>query len=333
MKADKVKLLLPLINSKMTGTRGEWVLGHCPMAPFKHSSGKDAHPSFGIKSSSAHKSICKCLSCGYGGDLDDLMIDLRVALKKDPGVAERYKMQAAMQLIASELDDLQFDPNIPDFDEAKKLKASHSSGLVYPESWLKSFASWSMFPDAREYLKSRGISPALANHLDIRFDPLQQRVCFPFRNFKKELMGVQGRLISKDPTLLRYFFYDYGGHKNMHVWMGEDRITFDKPLVLVEGPFDLASVYRAYPNVVASFTSGLSVDRVRRIADASEIITFYDYGAGGNAARGRVEEVLKGVPVTHLIPTDSEKDPGAMSYTEIVEALRDHVNLAPFTHK
>lgn len=332
MRADKARLLLPLLNSKVTGTRSEWILGHCPMAPFRHADGKDAHPSFGIKSSPSKTSICKCMSCGYGGELRDLIIDIKQGLRKNPDLIPLYNVSGAMQLIASEFADLEFDPDVPDYEKAMSMKVSQGVGTPYPEEWLYSFPKWKLFKEAADHLASRMVSPTMADHLDLRFDPLARRVCFPFRDSKGRLMGVQGRAIDKENPL-RYYFYEWKKVKNMHVWMGENTVTFDKPVVLVEGPFDFASVYRVYPNVVASFTSGLSITKVKRLSDAVEIVTLYDFGSGGDSARERVDQVLKGVPVTHLIPEDAETDPGAMSLTEITEALRDHVTLAPFDNQ
>ena len=102
-------------------------------------------------------------------------------------------------------------------------------------------------------------------------------------------------------------------------------MNLDSPLVLVEGPFDYTSVYRAYPNVVASFTSGLSVEKCKRLGLASELITFYDHGSGGDAARKRLDEVFPKLPITHLIPTEQQEDPGNMSLEEIQELLTEYV--------
>ena len=105
-------------------------------------------------------------------------------------------------------------------------------------------------------------------------------------------------------------------------------MDLDKPVVLCEGPFDAAKIMKHYPNVAASFTSGLSVEKCKRLADASEIITFYDYGSGGNAARKRIAEVFKKAAVTHLIPTESQDDAGNMTDEAIREYLRPYVKLS-----
>lgn len=325
MDSNKVEALMPLVGTKVSGRRGDWVLAPCPFAPWRHDDGKDAHPSFGIKSSKSKKSICKCLSCGYGGDLTDLVMDLGLELKK--GHAPGYKLSQALQFVANEFEGMEFDANIPEYGEGKKSNEL----IAYPQMWLDTFQHAEYHSDAMEYLSKRGFSVDLVRELDVRYDPFQRRVCFPFSDFKGRLAGLQGRAIDKENPL-RYYFYDHKSHKNMQVWLGEHHINFDKPVVLVEGPFDYASVYRVYQNVAASFSAGINKDKVRRMEEASEIITFYDYGKGGEQARKRVHEVMKGkTPVTDLVPPDDELDPGAMPVEMVAEYLQDHVKLTPFS--
>lgn len=322
MKLDKIKALFPLLNSKVTGYRSGWVEGHCPFGPWRHG-GKDEHPSFAIKSSDKKKSIGKCLSCGEGGDLMDILYKIKYYQRKQP--ATGYNLATAMQLVADEFSDYEINPEeIPDYEEPKEKQE-----LVFSSSWLSSFKHLPHFPEGVDYCLERGISAAMIGWLDLRFDPIQRRVGFPFRNFKGELMGIQGRAI--DPkTELRYYQYRYKNHFNAHVWLGEHHLDLDQPVVLCEGPFDYASILRCYRNVAASFTTGMSVEKVKRISDAVEVITFFDYGKGGTAARQRIEEVLKGTPITHVVPDEEQDDAGAMSEIEVADALVDHVELSPF---
>lgn len=321
MKREKINALFKAFGSKTTGYRAGWVEGHCILAPWRHVGGKDAHPSFGIKADPKHKSICKCLSCGFGGDLLDLLFRVRELQNKHP--ASGMSLADAAAIISNEFEDMELDASdIPDYGDVKIVKDIKA----FPAHWLKSFKSYDRFPDAIEYLDGREVSPLVARMLDLRFDPIQRRIGFPFRNFNKEIMGVQGRAIDKD-TELRYYQYGYMGHRNMLAWMGEDMIDLDKPLVMLEGPFDFASVFRVYQNVVASFTSGLSVEKLKRLAGAYEIITFYDHGSGGNAARTRIKEVLGKIPMIHLIPTAEEGDAGAMRQPQVAGYLQNLVKL------
>lgn len=319
MNREKIKSLLPYLNSKVTGNRGSWIEGHCPLGPWRHG-GKDRHASFAVKASDQKKSICKCLSCGFGGDLRDLALKIHEYQRRSPEV--NYNLGAAMQLIANEFSELEFDMgSIPDYEEPVAKKE-----LVFPESWLASFHLLHKFPEALAYVRSRGLTHEMITGLELRYDPIQKRVGFPFRDFKGRLMGMQGR--SLDPQEeLRYFQYGYQNHRNMHCWMGENTLDLDKPVVVVEGPFDLTSVLRVYPNVAASFTSGLSKEKIRRLSDAESVITLYDHGHGGDAARESLSKTLKNMPITHVIPTKEQDDAGAMTIQEVADALADHVTL------
>lgn len=324
MKREKIIQLFQYLGTKHAPhkDRGVWVAASCALAPWTHG-GFDKDPSFAIKASDKKKSICKCLSCGFGGDLMDLAYEIKKYQKKQAEAG--YNLGSAMQLIANEFADLDFDmASIPDWEESRIEKKE----LVFPETWLQSFHRLNKFPEAHSYVLSRGVPEQMILDLDLRYDPIQHRVGFPFRNFKGQLMGMQGRSIEKIPhNDLRYFQYGYQQHRNMHCWMGEDSLDLDKPVVVCEGPFDLTSIKRVYPNVAASFTSGLSVEKIKRLADATEIITVYDYGKGGNAARKKIHEVLKGYPITDIIPTEEQDDAGNLSLEEVAEYLEEHVTL------
>lgn len=322
MDTVKVQLLYPLLHSKVTSVRNDWVMGHCPFAPWRHQDGKDKHPSFGIKANKQKRSIFKCFACGSGGGLMDLVRELGILLKKSP--VEGYKLGQVLQLVANEFESLEFDPDIPDWTGHPFTGAAF---VEYPEFFVESFKQYSLFSQVVDYLHSRRISSELATIFDLRYDSILDRVCFPIRDFKGRLAGLQGRALDNSVEL-RYFFYKYHGALNSHIWFGEDRVNFDKPLVLVEGVFDALRVYSQYENVVASLSAGISKEKITRMADAVEIITLYDWGMGGNSARKRVHEVMKGkTPVVDLIPEEDEGDAGAMDDETIRSYLSPHVKL------
>lgn len=322
MKAKSIENLLKLLNSHKTGTRGSWVLGHCVLGPWNHG-GRDQDPSFGIKENSKGRSFCKCMSCGFGGDLMDLVMEVKRLQAKS--YAPGYNLALAGPMVLNETDEIdlvlevipEYGDPIPEEEEP------------FPQWWLDSFMSASKFPEAMAYLASRSVSPAMVAFLDVRYDPTKRRVGFPFRDSRGRIMGMQGRAIDKSEDL-RYYQYGFKDQRNGTVWMGEDRIDLDRPIVLCEGPLDLTSILRCYDNVLASFTSGLSMGRLRRIRDASEIVTFYDFGKGGYAARTRISEFFKSIPVSHVIPTKEQDDSGNMSFEEVVSALEGKVPLKVF---
>ena len=73
--------------------------------------------------------------------------------------------------------------------------------------------------------------------LDLRYDPIERRVCFPIRDFTGALVGLHGRAIDKDTTL-KYRMYTVYKQKNPMIWYGEHWVDFDKPVLLVESVFD-----------------------------------------------------------------------------------------------
>lgn len=309
-----IRQLYKLLNSTVTGKRNSWILGHCPFGPWKHG-GKDVNPSFGVKmgNDKKPKSIFKCMSCGSAGDLLDLVLDIEQLQKREhqPG----YDLKNAVQLIAQSSDSIITTSGVPDYEEYVPPEDT-----VFPQYWLDSFKGALYFSDAIKYCESRGVTTSLMEELDLRYDPTRKRICFPYRNFSGDLVGLQGRAI--DDNELRYFQYGYKGVRNAYPWMGEHIINLDDPVVLLEGPFDYAKVYQIYKNVLGSFTSGLSKTRMKRLLDAREIVTFYDYGKGGDAARELIEDYYTKATVVHIIPKKEEDDAGSMS----LEAIHDYLN-------
>lgn len=317
MKAESVKALLTLLNSKQTGTRGKWIQGRCILGPWRHD-GEDKHPSFAISAEPGQKSICKCLSCGFGGDLQDALIEIRRYMRQ--GVVPGYDMVTATALVNNELEEIEIDVDgIPEYGATK-----NKVDLPFPEDWLESFAPIQMFDEAMSYVTARGISHEALTALDTRFDPKKRRIGFPFRNKAGVLMGMQGRAID-DSNSLRYFQYGYKGKRNSQCWMREDKIDFDYPVVITEGPFDVAKIFDIYENVMASFTTGLSMEKVLRAADAGTIITFYDYGKGGNAARNTIRKYLSGSTIVDILITEQDGDAGAMGLQELYDLIEPHV--------
>lgn len=323
MKRDRVESLFPLLNSKVVSKRPGWLIGSCVFGPWLHKNGVDAHPSFGIQYSDTKKSIFKCFSCGRGGDLVDLVMDLRQFLAKEQD--SRYDLPGAMQLIALEFEEQELDLDVPWYEDAAQKV---TKDILFPEEWLATFQPVWRFREAMDYLHHRHLPLRLVGHLDVRFDAVSRRVCFPYRNGQGKLVGLQGRAI--DPSnSLRYLQYRYQAKTNPWAWLGEEGVDFDQPVVLCEGPFDLARIVQHYPNVMASFTSGLSYDKLRRLSSASELVTFYDYGKGGDEARKKVNKAYPNLPRTHLVPPADSGDPGEMDDAAIRRSLAPYVKLLP----
>jgi DNA primase len=318
MHRDKVVKLLNLLGAKniKNGHNDQWVTCSCIFAPWKHWGGKDNTPSFGISVDMTGVSKCNCFTCGSTGDLFDLFMELRGLNREEEYYDVNFK--EILQLIATEENEEDdFDLDLPDYEDilsAKKGKPLNE----FPEEWLQSFFACPDHP----YLKERGVSFKTAKDLDIRYDGALKRVCFPIRTTQGVLAGMQGRAIEKTHPL-RYKLYDYKGKFNPDVWGNESGVNLSEPLIITEGFFDLTKIYGVYENVVASLTSKITYNKYKRLQDAEDIVTFFDFGTGGNHARELVEQYWKNAIIRHIVPHQEVGDAGNMDEEDIREILID----------
>lgn len=300
--------------------RTGWVLSDCPLGPWNHTAGKSSAKVFGLRLSDGH---CKCFACDWTGNVEELVGELHARSKPtlfsksatQPLIAIDYK--AITELLTG----FDAEPEWPTLD--LKLSNPKASLHVFPEEWLESFPEALSVGWALKYLHKRQVPPQLALDLDLRADTKQHRVCFPVRDFKKRLVGLHGRAVEGgvDP---RYRMYLHDKKNNQIAWLGESWVDLSQPIVVVEGPFDLASVRRVYANVVSPLFSNPSYDKIKRMAPASTWITFYDRGTGGDHGREKVDKAIGGDHVVHhLLPPEGVKDPGEMSAQEIYETLNN----------
>ena len=116
------------------------------------------------------------------------------------------------------------------------------------------------------------------------------------------------------------------------IWLGEDWLDLDKPVVVVEGPVDLAKVMAVYRNVASPLFANPNYSKICRVADAMEVITFLDRGTGGDSGREKFSKILKYSVVSHILPPGSYKDPGEMPVGELASVLGGVVPLDVFLH-
>jgi hypothetical protein len=307
-------------------SRSGWVVARCPMAPWRHAGGQDKKPSFAIRLEPGD-AFANCFSCSWHGKQSDLLLALRYANQKNP--VDSYPFGQALQLIAQAEEEIDLALDSPDIGE---LLVEGQGGRCheFPDDWLASFPRWHESDMARDYLELRGVGFEVANMLRLRFDPKQHRVCFPVRDFKGRLMGLHGRALD-DTVDPRYRMYKHAGRNNPLIWLGEHWVDLTRPIVVVEGPFDVAAIYQVYRNVVSPLFASASAAKLLRMADAFEWITLFDRGTGGDHGRAKVTQVFQGHHhvVHHLLPVEG-KDAGEMSPDELAQVLTNYVKLDDF---
>jgi DNA primase len=243
----------------------------------------------------------------------------------EPAVAIKWGDVLRMVEEAENEGDMSFD--FPDLEEM--LMGERAKPHIFPDWWLDSFPRWHEVKFAADYLTTRKVPAAVADAFDLRADTKEKRVCFPVRDFASRLLGFHGRAIEKDVDP-RYRMYTQAKKNNPGIWLGEHYVDLEKPIVVVEGPFDVTSVYRVYRNVVSPLFSNPSIEKLTRMADALEWITLYDRGVGGDAGRAKVNKAIgKDHVVHHLQPPQGRKDPGDCTAPEIAGLLEGLVPLDP----
>jgi hypothetical protein len=301
-------------------SRSGWVISKCPLMHWRHEGGISSSPTFGIKCEHGDGFV-NCYACDFHGKQSELVMEMRTHNKLNPqGV---FAFGEALQLITDAENDLHLNLDGPGIEEV--LFGDAGGFHEFPEWWLDSFAPALAVPFARQYLAERNVPEALTQALDLRADTSQKRVCFPIRDFQGLLMGLHGRSV-EDGVDPRYRMYLQAGKNNPGIWYGEHWIDLTKPVVVVEGPFDVASVKRVYPNVASPLFSNPSEEKLRRMTDAFEWITLLDRGTGGDKGRQKISKVCKNNLVTHLLPPPGVKDPGVMSVEQLRETLGSYVD-------
>lgn len=318
MIAEHIKSLAGCFGVQPWGVeaRDDWLNFSCPYAPWTHHNGTDANPSFGIRVNKTGESVFKCWACGKTGLVADLVGELLYHQRKQPGLTS-YNIKYALEILTFEVDDETVYPYEPVDFEAP----IHTEEVIYPKDWLATFYKKYTHP----YLTKRGIPEPVAKSFDVRIDISDKRVCTPLRSFTGALLGLQGR--SFDNSELRYKMYDYKGRYNPYIWGNEINCNLDDTIVLTEGSFDAMKIAIVYPNVLFSLTSSLSVRKLKRIRDADKIITFYDYGTGGDTARTKISNFFKNTDsvVFDIIPDNEWSDAGAMPPQEIMKQLKKYI--------
>ena len=286
---------------------GEWVHCSCLFKHWNHNNG-DKHPSFGVVVSNSPSFMC--FGCSESGRLVDLLFSL-MYLDTSGLYYKRSSIAQGFRYLDSTVGAIKTD----ELSWLDKDISTTRKDVCWPESFLETFPKMPTHP----YLKQRGISPEVADKLDIRYDFKSKRLIFPVRDFAGRLVAARGRDVT-DTANLKYWPYQCNGVMNGDVWLGESWVTFEKPIVITESVFDLAKIFHVYENVIAPLTAMISKARIKRIEGAEKYITFFDHGDAGDAARRKIEEHLS-ADVIHVIPSEDDGDAGAMSIKDIDDII------------
>lgn len=299
-----------------------WVQCSCPVAFARHKHGHDSNPSFGINVVDDGKSGYNCFACGLKGrDLGDLLVELAHYAK-----LHEYKGfdLAKARAIVDQEDDIGYMPHEWEDDSGTKVFEP------WPEWYLDAFKpAWSD-SGCRKYLLSRGVVQTTAKLLDLRYSEKRDMVCFPIRNRDGFLSGLRGRSLSGK----KYHDFVWNGVNNTSVTLyGESWLDPLKPVVVVEGPFDLAAVRPHYKNVSAIFMASINKRKMATLQCAVSMLAMTDDDMAGEQVFWHMRDVnpsTQRIELPKLFNTKGEQvknDPGQMTVQQIRDALSPYVKL------
>jgi hypothetical protein len=235
---------------------GGWVSMRCPLAPWKHRSGRDSRPSAGISIHEHDTSVYNCMTC-----------HTRVPLQ---GLVREYAEFTGEDLsdLIEELEDEAYlgPRELPGWKQRREDPALEEPIILNKELHLDLYD-----PAAGHwYLATRGITDETANRLQLKVDPRdsegEERILFPVFSPDGDLHGFSGRAISKDA---RIKVRDYAGLKKAGCLLGAHLITETKPdkIILVEGLFDYANGWQQGYPTTAIMSSTLTQLQARIVRD------------------------------------------------------------------
>lgn len=319
MNADQIRSWLSLLGAQQIKVGPGWVNCSCPLAPYRHQSGKDSHPSFGIQISTV-ESHCFCLACHFHGKQMDLIYEL-------VRCGAPISKHEAMQLIVASTEEIPILVVPPDYEELNKPIVL----VEYPESMREKFEPAYYQGQVHPYLLERSVTYSCAKHLDLRFDPARRRIVFPVRDYGGVLRGLHGRLIV--PGNLPYLGYPSpSGATNMrHTWLGEHLVRKDLPVVIVESVFDYTATWRVWENLLSPLRSSISKEQLSRISWIQSAVIFMDLDEAGERARVKLQKFFSKKKISYAdayVPSglvDEQgkpvKDPGNLSERMIFDIL------------
>jgi 5S rRNA maturation endonuclease (ribonuclease M5) len=318
---EGIKRLAEILDASILSAplSAKWMNISCPFAAWSHEHGVDKNPSFGVQIKKNAVSRLFCFSCQKSaGSLGELIMELKAL-----GSEVNFKELNALA-------DAEWDgSDLPSFDDELDEET-----LLFPfaEDWLESFPLAVNSGPALMYLANREGGPvpkSIMSMLDLRYDPFEKRVCFPIRGTDGVCYGLHGRDVT-GMSDYRYMAYGYKKRRNPHVMLGEDKIDWNRKVVLAEGPFDYARVAQVYRNVISPLHAGMSEDMLERLAPVFELVTLFDPDKAGDAGRKKIRKWAgKKRIVEHCILPEG-MDAAKMSAEALADELKVFVDPDPF---
>lgn len=289
--------------------------GYCPM--HKRRTGKeDSNPSWWIN---LETGMHMCFSCGYKGNLLQLIADVNEFYVKSWGKDEGYDYRAAEEWLAtvSEIKPeklLEILRSLPDYIEPsdKPLEMSEARLAVFVQP-------------PKEQLSARHLTEESVSSYTVLWDTTKNAWILPLRepHFRK-LMGWQEK-----GTVERTFYNRPAGLQKSKTLFGIENQREDQ-VIVVESPLDCVRIASAgVPGAVATCGATVSMEQVKLLRYSEKIICAFDNPNLDKAGRKASEEMREyarkyGLNLYFFNYGDSnKKDPGDLTDEEILWGIEN----------
>ena len=271
--AERIKEFLIALGiteiSERETDEGNWLQASCPLAPWKHASGVDRHPSFGVRipTKEGESPYFHCFACNSGGSLPRLIHNLQM-------LSGEHYSEATQILLSMDLgegdDKLSVDTGkirkrvrvdkFADYEERLNNTQTRKA-LPVPENILAGFPSLSVDNDETHYVRrwlieERGVSEQAIQDYGLRQyfggrNDYDLGVVFPVisRDSVGSTLDLWVRMVH-DKQFFRLShdrIFCPVEYKAPHLWFGNHLVTpKTKNIFLVEGALDALRLYSLF---------------------------------------------------------------------------------------
>lgn len=302
MEASQITVLLRRLGCERVTVGSSWVRSTCPVARWRHASGRDRKPSFAVSRTPEGTSNSRCLACGYKGSLMSLLWYLDdCGQKVDHLVHLVVKGERPDLSDRDEVDRIQVDlkrctywgpPNLSKY--AGPLEPPKPLVTIPEEELLR------LIPPPthvlRHLVEDRHIQRRAVDYWELGYSKKTHRIVVPIRARDGRLVAMSGRALRDwGPKYLHS-----KGFKRDYVLYGEDKVIPGRVGYLHEGFFACIYAWQfGYTNNVArmgTHLSGYQEDRLVEWFDRLVIVPDGDKPGMDSAA-----EIYD--RIQHRIPT------------------------------
>lgn len=316
MQQKTVEIILRALGStKLSPSGTNWVITNCPLAPTRHSKGKDRKPSLGV-SVGPGQSFVKCHSCGIGGPIRFL-----VSASRRDGLIDEETAQA---LLAKCERIMKYEPAVPDVEFVEQP-------LLDPDI-LPMLDTWHDYYATRKFSK--------AEIAEWRFGHMKNfAALFPCVLGDGSIPYVQARPFKRDADSDAPFWFMPEGVQREHVAGAHLLTGTETAIIFCEGPFDALRTRRAVRKmgklkdygVVFGYGSKINADQRDHLFGLvkKELIICSDNDmAGDQCAEMLEEDGRKRVPtVSRVYLPEGVKDPDEAGSTLLGKLIAERTNL------